>query len=211
VAAGVKGGRSYSTRLRREHADLTRRRVLEAARGLFIENGYEPVTMQAIAREARVAYQTVYAQFGNKLRLALELCASEFPHVGQTVNMLVEARDRRDPEAWLRIIGPFASRLYEPCAEILRFMRRSGEPHLLERYEEIQAGRLQLLGELGAQLERSGRLRAGLSARDAVDIAWMLAGPETYERLVLDRRWTPEAFESWLTGILVASLLEKAE
>jgi AcrR family transcriptional regulator len=207
VAAAVKGVRAYTTTLRRQQAELTRRRVLEAARRLFVAGGYAEVTMQAIAREAGVAYQTVYAQFGNKLALALELCTSEFPHVGQTVNLLVQARDRGDPVAWLRLMGAFARRLYEPCAEILRFMRESGDPDLLSRYREIDAGRLGHLEDLGPQLESSGRLRPGLSAKEAVSLVWMLSGPETYERMVLNRKWTPARFEGWLGPALVQLLL----
>lgn len=108
--------------------------------------------MQDVAREAGVAYQTVFAQFGSKLQLALELCASEFPHVGQTVAMLANAREAGDPEAWLRTMGPFARRLYEPCAEILRFMRESGDPDLISRYKDIGAGRLQTPRRAGAAI-----------------------------------------------------------
>ena len=127
MSGAVKGDRrTYSTALRREQAQLTRERILDAARALFVQRGYPAVTMQEIAGEAAVAYQTVYAQFGTKLRLALELCASEFPHVGPTVAMLAEAEAAGDPVAWLRMLGPFARRLYEPCAEVLRFMRESG-------------------------------------------------------------------------------------
>ena len=198
MARAVKRPRPYSTALRHEQADLTRQRVLAASRRLFVANGFSAVTMQAIAAEAGVAYQTVYAQFSGKLQLALELCSSELPHVGPTVGLLVQARDARDPLAWLGIMGAFARRLYEPCAEVLRFMRESGEAELLARYDEMQAGRMEKLEDLGPQLERSGRLRAGLKPEEAVEIVWLLAGPETYERLVLDRGWTPDAFERWL-------------
>lgn len=206
MPAAVKIGRAYSTRLRHEQAELTRKRVLAAARRLFVTSGYAEVTMQAIAREARVAYQTVYAQFGNKLRLALELCASEFPHVGPTVGLLVEARERRDPEAWLRMLGGFTRRLYQPCAEILRFMRQSGDHDLLERYGEIETGRLEHLRDLGPQLDTAGLLRSGLSAAEAVGIVWTMTSPETYERLVLNQGWSPEAFERWL-GPAIAQLV----
>ncbi len=206
MPAAVKIGRAYSTHLRQEQADLTRKRVLAAARRLFVTSGYAEVTMQAIAQEARVAYQTVYAQFGNKLKLALDLCASEFPHVGPTVGRLVQARDRGDPEAWLGMLGAFARRLYEPCAEILRFMRQSGDQDLLARYREIESGRLKHLGDLGSQLEKAGLLRSGLSAKEAVAIAWTMTSPETYERLVLDQGWSPQAFESWL-GPAIAQLV----
>ena len=207
MPAAVKSARTYTTKLRQEQAGLTRQRVLDAAKTLFVARGFGAVTMQEIAAEARVAYQTVYAQFGNKLNLALELCASEFPHIGPTVGLLVAARDRDDPEAWLRMIGTFARRLYEPCAEILRFMRESGDPDLLARYNEIQAGRMERLRDLGPQLERTGRLRPTLTPTQAVELVWMLAGPETFEGLVLDQGWNPDHFEAWLNSTLVELLL----
>jgi AcrR family transcriptional regulator len=207
VERAVKGGRVYDTKLRQEQARLTRRRVLESARALFVAGGYAEVTMQAVARNAGVAYQTVYSQFGNKLQLALELCNSEFPHVGPTVGLLIHARDAGDPEAWLRMMGTFARRLYEPCAEILRFMRESGDPHLLARYREIDSGRLEHLQALGPQLERSGRMRPGLTSSQAVGIVWTLAGPETFEHLVLNQGWAPDRFEAWLGEALVNLLL----
>lgn len=207
VKSAVKGGRAYSTKLRQEQAQLTRRRILDAARVLFVRSGYPDVTMQEIAREAAVAYQTLYAQFGSKLQLAVELCESEFPHVGPTVGILVAARGQGDPVAWLELMGSFARRLYEPCAEILRFMRESGDPQLLERYREIGRGRLELLQDLGRQLESSGRLRPGLTGRQAVDLVWSLAGPELYEDLVLDRGWTTEEFERTLGPSLKQLLL----
>lgn len=203
----VKNNRASRTTLREEHGQLTRRRILEAARRLFVERGYSSVSMLEIAREAGVAYQTVFSQFGGKLQLALELCTSEFPHVGQTVAMLVTACEAGDPEAWLRLLGTFARRLYEPCAEILRFMRESGDPELSSRLTEIEAGRLQRLAPLGPQLEKSGRLRPGVSGQDAVDLAWSLTSPATYEQLVLGRGWTPAQFESWLGAALPALIL----
>ncbi len=206
MSAEVKGARPYRTTLREEQAQLTRRRILETARRLLVHRGYTQVTMQEVAREAGVAYQTVFSQFRSKLQLALELCALELQHVGEAVAMLTEARDGGDPEAGLRRVGAFARRLYEPCAEVLRFMRESGDPDLISRYREIGIRRLQLFAELGPQLEQAGRLRPGLSGRQAVDLVWVMAGPEVYEQLVLDRGWTPEQFESWL-GPAVANLI----
>ena len=203
----VKSRRVYRTQLREEQAKITRQRILEAARRLLVARCYTQVTMADVAGEAGVAYQTVYSQFGNKLQLALELCASEFPHVGETVALVVQAKDAGDPEAWLRMMGTFARRLYEPCAEVLRFMRESGDPELIGRYREIERGRLQILDELGPQLEQSGRLRPGLSGSRAVDLVWMLSGAETYEHLVLDRGWTSGRFESWLGPTLVDLVL----
>lgn len=207
MAARVKTKRPHRATLREEQTQLTRRRVLEAARRLFVGRGYSTVSMQDIAHEAGVAYQTVFSQFGSKLQLALTLCTSEFPHVGTTVALLATARDAGDPEAWLRLLGPFARRLYEPCAEILRFMARSGDPELASRLNEIEVGRAERLAELGPQLEAAGVLRPGISGAVAVDLAWSLTSPTTYSQLVLDRGWTPDQFEQWLVATLPALIL----
>jgi AcrR family transcriptional regulator len=205
----VKGSRTYTTTLRREHAGLTRRRVLEAARPRFIDQGFPAVTMHDIAADAGVAYQTVYSQFGNKLELALELCNADLLHVGPTVAAIQQTRAAGDAYAFLLALGPFARRLYEPCAEVLRFMRESGDPALLGRYREIGQARLELLKPLGPQLQRSRRLRRGLTAKHAVDLVWTLTGPETYECLVVDQGWSPDEFETWLRASLVLLVMTR--
>lgn len=43
-----------------------RRRILDAARFLALRNGLRGTTMEAIAREARIAKPTLYAQFADK-------------------------------------------------------------------------------------------------------------------------------------------------
>ena len=85
-------------------------------------------------------------------------------------------------------------------------MRESGDPDLISRHREIGARRLQLLSGFGPELEETGRLRPGLSGRQAIDLVWVMAGPGVYEELVLDRGWTPQQFESWL-GAAVADLI----
>jgi AcrR family transcriptional regulator len=207
VSEQVKGTRPYRNTLREEQVQLTRRRILDAARRVLVARGYGQVTMQEVAAEAGVAYQTVFSQFRSKLQLALELCSSELLHAGGAVAMLAAARDAGDPEACLRMLGAFARRLYEPCAEVLRFMRESGDPELISRYREIGVRRFHLLAELGTQLERTGRLRPGLSGRRAIDLVWTMTGPEVYEQLVLDRGWTPGQFEDWLGAAVADQVL----
>src|SRR6266700_976990 len=51
----------------------TRQRMLEAARGLFVEQGYGSTAMQDVADRAGVAVQTLYFTFGTKRSLLKEL------------------------------------------------------------------------------------------------------------------------------------------
>src|SRR3569833_4731801 len=54
-------------------ATKTRARMLEAARELFVRNGYGATTLKEIADRAGVAVQTIYFVFGNKRVLLKEL------------------------------------------------------------------------------------------------------------------------------------------
>src|SRR6476646_9383327 len=65
--AEVKGAdRTYSSPLRTKQAQTTRRAVLEAARDLFIAQGYGATTIDQIAARAGVSKPTVFAAVGNK-------------------------------------------------------------------------------------------------------------------------------------------------
>ena len=66
MAKVVKLKRNYNASLRQEQAQMTRQRILDAARRLLIKGTYSSVTMEDIAQEAGVAYQTVYAVFGKQ-------------------------------------------------------------------------------------------------------------------------------------------------
>ena len=71
--ADSAGTRTYVSPKREEQAKATRRAILEAAQRLFVSNGYGATSIRAIAEEAGVAVQTVYAVFGNKRQLVIEL------------------------------------------------------------------------------------------------------------------------------------------
>jgi TetR/AcrR family transcriptional regulator, regulator of autoinduction and epiphytic fitness len=207
MKAVVKRPRRYNTTLREDQTQLTRQRILDAARRLLVSGGYTQTTMQELARDAGVAYQTVYSQFGNKAQLAHELIAHGFPHVSEVVMLLEQISEDAEPETWLGTVATFARRLHEPCADLHRFMRQSGDPELIGRYREVQTSRLRRFTRLGHLLERSGRLRHGLKGAEAIDVMWTMTSPETYEELVLDRRWTPQRYEEWLAGALVVLVL----
>src|ERR1051325_1484143 len=65
--------REYDSSRRQAQASETRRHILEAARKLFIERGYAGATAEAIAAEAGVAAQTIYANFQNKKKMLISL------------------------------------------------------------------------------------------------------------------------------------------
>src|SRR5579872_3908016 len=69
----VKGQRRYDATGRRLRSAETRRRILEAARALFLERGYRATTIAAIASQAEVNVDTVYELVGRKPVVLREL------------------------------------------------------------------------------------------------------------------------------------------
>jgi len=199
--------RAYNTSLRQELAQVTRQRIMDGARRLLVNGTYSSVTMDDIASEAGVAYQTVYSVFGTKLRLAQAIIASGF-HVEGVDELIAQARESSDPEDALRTGARIARRINEPCADLVRFMRESGDPDLLKRHHEMEARRLSDVGFVPQRLESSGRLRPGFSASEVLDMIWAMSGADWYIQLVFQRGWTPSRYEQWLGDALINLLLE---
>src|SRR5260370_16885943 len=61
--------RHYDSSRRQEQSAETRRRIIAAARELFIRRGYGQATIAQIAETAGLAVETVYATFRNKAAL----------------------------------------------------------------------------------------------------------------------------------------------
>ncbi len=58
-------------------------------------------------------------------------------------------------------------------------------------------------------LEHDEVLRAGLAAKEAADVLWFLAGPETYRHLVVEQQWSLDRYEEWLGQAFAALLLRE--
>jgi len=202
----VKPKRAYNKGLRQEQARSTRLRIADAARRLFVTRGYNAVTMDGIAAEAGVAYQTVYAVFGNKLAVAREVIWTSFEAEGID-DLIGEAKASADPEVWLRSAARIARIVSERLGGLLRFMQESGDPDLLAEYQKVEDRRLEQERSLATMLEDSGRLRAGLSPSEALAVLWAMTGSHLHRQLVAQRRWTGARYEEWLGDSLISLLL----
>jgi AcrR family transcriptional regulator len=61
----------------RERAD-TRQKILDAAREMFVQHGYEATTMRAIAEQIEYTPTAIYHHFRNKEALLAALCNADF-------------------------------------------------------------------------------------------------------------------------------------
>src|SRR5882672_4054220 len=93
--------RPYKSLVRQRQATDTRRRIIEVTRQLLQTEGYDGMTIQAIARRADVSAQSVYAIFKSKTGILIALVdQSTFgPEYDEVVGQALSASD---PETRLR-------------------------------------------------------------------------------------------------------------
>src|SRR5207245_1682187 len=178
----VKRTPNYNVSFRQEQAPMIRQSIMDTASLLLIKGTYSSVTMEDIAQEAGVAYQTVYAVFGTKLQVAKDVIQAGF-HFEAVDELVARANATPDPEVAMRIGAQISRRIHETCADLVRFMRESGDAELLARYHQNEEMRLSQQAHIPALLQRSGRLQPGLSHSDALAVLWAMTGTDFYSRL----------------------------
>ena len=87
---------------REREKDEVRRKILDAARDLFMSEGYDRVTMRGIADAIEYSPTNIYNHFKDKDDLVDALCHEEFSQLLSALDL----RDRAgDPVQWIRQIG----------------------------------------------------------------------------------------------------------
>jgi len=191
--------------IRKRDRDATRARIVDAARGLFVEVGYARTTIADIARAADVAPQTVYWAFGSKAGLVREIPDARFApartseRIGQVVAL-------DDPVARLDAFAGFMRHQWESGAAALSIQRDAQrvDPDAAADVAAILETRARALFEVVRPI--GPHLAPGLTVEKAHDLVLALTLLEIYLELQA-RGWSGEAYEAWLAATLRAQLL----
>ncbi|MCF6139023.1 TetR/AcrR family transcriptional regulator [Pseudalkalibacillus berkeleyi] len=70
--------------------ELTREMILDAARVLFVEKGFQSVSMRQVAKTLDYSHGAIYYHFKNKADLFYALVDQDFHLLDQTVNRIME-------------------------------------------------------------------------------------------------------------------------
>jgi len=198
--------RPYHSPLRQEQAQATRQRILDAALVLFGANGYAATSIAAIAREAGVVPETIYAAFGSKRGIVDGLLERATPDA-VVERMEAAWAEAGDPEAQLRSLARGGRLFWEQNEPLAVAMRRgTGDAEIGGIWTERSAGRRALIARLVGTWGPSV-IAKGLSRDEAIDTVWLLGSDESYHALVIDRGWSPDRWEAWLGDTLVRLLL----
>jgi AcrR family transcriptional regulator len=206
--------RPYSAPKRAAQAAATRRAVLEAARGLFVERGYSATAVSDIAARAGVSLDTVYASVGRKpvvLRELVETALSGADHavVAQQRDYVLAIRAAPTAREKLTIYAAAVVKIQQRLAPVFIALRDAAvdDPACAALWTEISERRARNMREFAADLRGTGELRDDLSDDEVADIVWSMNAAEYWVLLVHQREWTPERFGVWLADTWIRSLL----
>ncbi|MEU8171536.1 helix-turn-helix domain-containing protein [Microbispora hainanensis] len=209
----VKSATGQGSR-RADQARATRRRIIDAARELFLRQGYASTTLDQIAAAAGVAVQTVYFHFGNKATVVKEIV--DVLAVGDDEPIPVldrpwveQVRDEPDGRRALAIWLANSRVIFGRVAPIMKIVRDAAgaDAEMAAQWETNQNQRFLAHDTLARHLAGKQALRPDLSIEEAADVIFTLVSVEVYLLLTGARGWTPEEWERWINKILSATIL----
>lgn len=188
---------------------------MDAAGRLFVERGYSPTTMAAIAEAAGVALDTLYAAVGPKpvlFRLLVETAISgtDAPVPALEREYVHAIQAERDSRRKLERYAQAVRRTQERLAPLFHVLQQAApmHPELMALWEEIAQRRARNMRLLATDLAGTGRLRRGVTIDEAADVIWAMNSSEFYVLLVHERGWDPEQYEHWLAAAWQRLLLQ---
>ncbi|MDP3958776.1 MAG: helix-turn-helix domain-containing protein, partial [Pseudorhodobacter sp.] len=159
--------------------------MLSAARDLFIREGWQKATIAAIARQAGISVETIYAGFGSKHALLEAVVVTSVRGLQPETALMnqagpqavLEAPDQRSQIAlFAKDIAEVLGRV-APLMAVVRAAAES-EPALKELYIGLHQGRTRNLAMLIDALLRHGPLRTDRDT--AIASLDRLASPELF-------------------------------
>lgn len=205
--------RSYDASGRQAQARVTKERILDAARSLFIDHGYAGTSIVDIAEAASVSGPTVFAHFGSKVTLLKECVDTAIVGDAEPVPLaerpeMVHARNGRTAvEVLERLAGLFAYLTPRSVPiYMVMYSAADADPTIRELARVVDEQRL-----VGAtQLAEIVMERLGSSDRSHLeeirDLIWTINSPQTISLLVTEREWSVARYEQWARRTLVAAV-----
>jgi len=210
---GERVKRHYASAVRAEQVRATRRAVVEAARELFVRQGWTATSIEQVAAAAGVSRATVFTVGGKPelLKLAYDTAiGGDDEDVAMADRPAVrELAAAPDLDALLARYVELVVAAGVRVAAIYVALRAAADADERVRalFADVQAQRLTGATGFVATLTARGWLRPGLEPEAAADVLWTLLDPGLYAALVLDRAWPPERFAAWWERTLRAQLL----
>lgn len=207
--ASPRRRRPYSSPARKAGAEATRRAILAAAREVFTSTGYSASTIEAVAAAAEVSVPTVYAVFGSKPALLSAVVADA--GADSDIRALANrALNETEPRARLAAAANVVRTIMHRERGILTVLRDAGtgRPELKAARRQVHDQQRSALGRAVGPIAEAGKLRAGVTAEEAVATFAAIASPECYAFFVEELGWSGAEWQRWLADSAIRLLLD---
>lgn len=205
--------RRYDSSRRREQAQETQLRIIDAAHDLFVAQGYGRTTIADVARAAGVAVETIYAAFKNKPTLLRRVWFAHFRGGDDDVPLY----DRAAMQAVLRE-ADLLERTRKHAAFVTQNFRRIGalqralqgaaasEPAAAAMLAEYAERRLDVATRYAHAAAATGQLAVGEG--ECRDVLFSTMDGGLWHSLVGERGWSDERFATWLGELWAAAFVQ---
>ena len=198
---------------RAERSRHTREKVVEAARELFVAQGYGATNLQEVADRAGVAVQTIYFVFRNKRTLFKDVVDTSI--AGDTEPVATMDREWfraacAEPTAagQLRAHVHGTREILGRVAPIMPLIAAAAatDPEIAAQWPDGPDPRYTVQYAAAEALAGKPDTRPGLSIEMAADLLFGLLSPQLYLIFVRDRDWSPDTWEEWARTALTSQL-----
>lgn len=194
--------RQYRSTLRQQQAATTKRAVIDAARELFLTQGWAGTGMREVAAAAGVALETVYSHFSSKkglLRAVVDVAVTgddaPVPLAGRAE---FQAAGEGARPARIAAAARVVSDVHTRTAAMAKLVREAAHADP-EMAQMLRATRDRQRLDVAAALE----LVVGRKPTDdECDGVWALTSPEVYLLLVEESGWAPARYRQWIEQML---------
>lgn len=207
--------RSYDSTRRKQQASQTRQLIIQAAGDLFLEYGYSGATIEAIAHQAGVSPETIYATFGNKRSLLTRLIEISLVGDEEPISLMERpgpqaVKSEKDQNRQIDLFAQDMGEIMSRMAPIFAIMRTAAkiESDIREMLDTLLENRLAGMRKFIGFLNANGSLKGGLTVDEAAETVWAITSAEIYDLMTIDRGWTPERYQKWLSDTLISILLK---
>jgi AcrR family transcriptional regulator len=205
--------RGYASPARAEQARQTRKRVIDAATRLFVQQGYATTTMRAIAGAADVSVPTLELLFGTKaqlLQVVIDVAVAGDDEPIPVLNRAwaAEAQSARDLADFLSAVAQVLGEAQARSAGVIlaAYEAAAADPDIHVLIADRESQRQRTASWIVDGVMARATLRAGLGRAAAIDTVWLLMDPVVFSRLTRSRAWSDDRYASWFADS-VARLL----
>jgi len=207
--------RPYDASRRQAEARARQRRVVDAARELFLQRGYGATTIGDIAGAADVSVPLVYAAFESKAGVLSRVVETAITGDETAPPVLEQPAGQEilaEPDLAKRLdtIVQLMRLSHERAAALIQLVEsaRASDPALGTLAEAIDAS-LRQDARVFVDAIPTKALRRGITRQEAADLLYMLCAARNWIILVEHCGWAPNQYERWMLDIMTRLLFRQ--